>query len=321
MAGAGLLKISWKRFISDKAGNMEPLVCTAYYPHNRLRLLIREAVFPMLEKIKNYPEFYLLNFRLSAYKGENIILWFDCSDANSREKLRDYINAGMHEFIVARPATNDMPAEFPLRKLFMDIPPNSIHFWDKHPFKAKTFSGSDAETDRQVQSLVSRQCLNHLYNSRNDFGQDLYKLYIQLIIIFSLVCYGNTAHLPDIANRVLLKVKSLKKNSLEGLRLLEGKYRNEYFRHRLQTDRQVSEMIRLFRFPVNSNDNFLALDWVKLFKEIENIRTSKSSADQRQFYSEIFIEISQKLSLVVDELIKAMVILDLFFGEDVMHAE
>lgn len=320
-AGGRLLKISWKRYISVNDSAMETLVCTVYYPHNRLRLLIREAVFPMLERIKEYPEFRLINFRLSAYKGENIILWFECSDANSREKLRDYINAGMHEFIIARTETNARPAEFPLKKLFMDIPPNSIHFWDKHPFKTVTFSGSDAETDRQVQSLISRQCLNHLFNSGNESGQDLYKLFIQLIIIFNLVCYGNTVHVPDFVNRVLLKIKSLKKNSLEAVSLMEGKYRNDYYRNRQQTDQQVSEMIRLFRSPMNSSHNLLALDWVKLFKEIKNMRISNSSAGQLQFYAEIFIEISQKLSLEADMLIKAMLNLNLFFGEQVMHSE
>ncbi len=293
---------------------MESLVCSIYYPHSRLDLIVREAVFPFTESIKKDHGFCLSNFRLSAYKGENIVLWFECNDPAGRQKLRDELFSGLKKFITAHPA-GVIPEVYPLKKLFRVIPPNTIHFWDKNPFKTPALSGSDPETDRQIQSLISGQCLYHLYNPGSDVSLDLHKLYIQLLIILTLVCKGSTTSIPDFSNRVLLKVKSLKKNSWEAIGLLEDRFRKSYFSNRQQIDQEVSAMIRLSRFPVNSDDNFRAFGWIKLFEEIENIRASKNSAAQFQSCPEILIEISQRFSLIADELIKAMVFLQTYFND------
>ena len=128
---------------------------------------------------------------------------------------------------------------------------------------------------------------------------------------------GNKSNATNISDCVLKKLKDLKKNAADGISSVENNFTRFYSQNMESLDKEIKTAIKQIEYPELENINIPLQLWKSLIREIDNIDGIDDSDSRELIYTNLILDISQKNSLQVDELIQALVVLREFYNKNI----
>jgi hypothetical protein len=244
------------------------------------------------------------------YKGENIVLQccFNREDKlNYIEKMiKEEINVFLLKFRSAW-----IEEQLPLDRLFLDIKPNTLHFWDKDPFQERQVfvAGTDKEID--IQTKLSHICLIELSGRSHLDCEEVFKLYVKIFLVFQhvLISYGKEYY-TNFLRKLLDRIKGLKYEWLMEFNQLEIKALQDY----QQDESSYFSLFTSMMSMTNSKDDksvdvIDTAKWISIINEAVLDNNYRSRLPSYEFLINLFIIISQKISQQMDILITSLVMI------------
>lgn len=281
---------------------------SVYLPHKYLQRFIKECFLPLFKHIEDRHQARLINYHLSTYKGENISFQFELPNDKNSEFVKDILVRVLGSFI-KKMSLKSLPQTLPLNELFLNIPEGSIHIWDINPFRTKHLFQSEPPVEEKIRSLVSRQCLNFIREIENIHNDLLFRSYLELMINIQDIIQGiNQEKYTDIPSRIINRLKK-RKGIGSRISLLENRILKFYGEKKAGMNKEIDHIIKIN--TGSNHDNVLPDEdtWKRFLYEIDGLCPSMTLDERSDFYLNLITDITQKLSLNIESLVKAAVIL------------
>jgi hypothetical protein len=269
--------------------------------------LAKYGILKLFDSLYEKKGIVAVNYFLSMYKGENTAMLL-YSDKDNSNQLRNFIKKSFNTFF------SDYLFEYkeeqlPVNRLFLNIKPNTLYFWDQDPFAERTIFNNRKKQDLQLNSTLSYLCLRELSITENLESEEIYNLYFRLLLIFRKVIEEwKSGQFIQFVSDLIQRMKDLKPESFQQIIQLEDWAQNQFLKNKKKYNHLfISDDNTNRLYDQKMGNGTISEEWIILLNDAFQIHRQELSESTLAFMARMFILISQKISLRLDRLIVSAV--------------
>jgi len=283
------------------------ILCSVYYPHSKLSTLLKHGVLPLFESLYTRKEIFAFNYFLSMYKGENIVLQWYYNRNDNPDYLKRMVETNITDFLLNY-RSEYIKEALPVNRLFLNMQPNTVHFWDRDPFIDRQIFNNNEDAELQFRTTLSHLCLIELSRRENLGGEEIFTVYIQLLLIFLSLHNGLvTGRFTHFLEKLLDKIKGIKHDSLLQINRIEHKIHKDYLEFKDYYSNHFKSLLSIIDSgDTKFGDTIVTGKWISFIKDVMMVNNRESNKPPDEFMINLFLIISQKISLHVDRLIASI---------------
>ncbi len=275
---------------------MYQVLFSVYYPHARKCQLAKYGVLPLFDTFREES----FNYFFSLYKGESITIRISCSE---KDDIKRQIVEHFKTFFTSHSA-EVLEVQLPLKKLFLDFPFNTLHFWEYDPFKSETLNSGNSKEDNYM-TFLSRQCLSKLVSENRWDDASSFQVFIELFSVLKVLLeqkFGNEAILVFTE-----LIEELKKRSGEQSYIID-KFANQGKGIYKQNQSDIEAYFHATKVQIEGSSQ-LQESWVTDWMGIIYQQLMTNATDFNQVYKvsrELILDVSSKIDLKQKGLVQVL---------------
>lgn len=278
---------------------MDQLLLSVFYPHNQRCLLVKSGILPLLDpcELRNFSYFF------SLYKGQNVTMYFHLDEADKAVRLiKDHFYTFFETYKAKQPEVR-----FPLNRLFMNFPYNTLHFWDKNPFQSGGMYSVHKNLD--YHTSLSVFCLKKLAGEQNWHDSLTFRIFLEILTILQSYIYRKYGiHITPVFDQL---TEGLKNRAGDKANLVDSFFEQGKAIYREQPseiDRYMNEVNKQNRMPNRMIDGFVS-DWLNIIEKKKRPTSGEQTTKEIQdFVREIILDVVHKIDLSHKGLIQAIAV-------------
>jgi len=285
------------------------ILCSVYYPHSNLGVLARDGILPIFDLLHARKKIRAFRYFLSMHKGENIVLMWYPVDQNQKDFLKRMIETKINDFLL-KSIAEYKEETFPLSRIFLNIQPNTVHFWDHDPFSDWRLFNNNEDAEIRIRSIISHLCLIEVSKTNNLEIEEISTLYFQLLLIFLRENdKSGNGQFEHFIEKLLDTIKEMKQDSLFEINRVQGIAQQRYRQYEDDYTNLIISLASKIDTEENKPGNTTIIEkWKSAIHDAVKVKGRESPTMSDEFMVQLFIIISQKISLRIDRLITSIVI-------------
>lgn len=295
---------------------MKDLTYSIFLPHDNLLILSDTLLIPLTSTLKKYNNTLNVNYFLSTHKGENVTLKLYFEDNKGSEKLDKICKRLIGKFLEQHTDQTGINDKLPVNQLFLNFPAYTLYCWNSSheqehdPFDDRRVGHITDVQDKLIKTMLTECCLNYIVHAGERI--DLLSFYIELLYYFNTkIPTGTQIKIRSISGQIINYITASLNYETQKINDFKSNIYNAYNRNTFELDQYLSERKKLEELKSKFSFYLKYDSWWETLEAIFEINDRFPASEKEIFYTDLIININQKLSLDVKYLLKAGFLINL----------